>query len=335
MASSSANLILTVLMPAYNAESTIVESIESVLSQSFTDFEFLIINDGSTDRTVEIVKSYSDKRIRLVTNDENEGLIASLNHGFDIAQGKYIIRQDADDISLANRFRIMVHFMELNKDIVLAGSGYDHWEDGKQVAKAQYSDERFKIRLKHLHQIHLCHGTAIFRTSVFREKGLKFNPEFKHAEDYELFVRVAERFPVANVQQCLYRIKQSGSNVSKVHSAEQAKNSMLIKQRQFEIILNRRVSVEEIELFRRIAQYDYPKDIETLNKVARLMCEMVVSNTQTEYFKEGELEFYLSELWFHCCLNGPISGQHSLWKSFKPIKSGGGWRLWIKEKFNI
>ena len=95
---------ISVVMPAYNAEKYIGEAIESILNQTFKDFEFIIINDGSVDHTKEIIREYNDPRIVLLENDKNRGIVLSLNKGLDAATGKYIARMDADDIALKNRF---------------------------------------------------------------------------------------------------------------------------------------------------------------------------------------------------------------------------------------
>ena len=99
-------MLLSVVMPAYNAGKTIKESIDSILNQSFKDFEFIIINDGSTDNTEDVILSYGDKRIRYLKNDVNRGIIYTLNRGIIESKGKYIARMDSDDISLSTRFEV-------------------------------------------------------------------------------------------------------------------------------------------------------------------------------------------------------------------------------------
>ena len=111
---------ITVLMPAYNAAEYIAEAIESVLLQTFSDFELLIINDGSTDDTANIIRSFSDKRIVLI-QQENQGVAAALNNGLLHARAEYIARFDADDICFPERLQIQVQFLDDNMDHVLTG----------------------------------------------------------------------------------------------------------------------------------------------------------------------------------------------------------------------
>ena len=115
---------VTVLMPVYNGEMYLREAIDSILHQTFTDFEFLIINDGSTDNSETIILSYDDSRIRYEKNDSNLKLIATLNKGIELAKGKYIVRMDADDISIPDRIEKQVAFLEKNPDVGICGSWF-------------------------------------------------------------------------------------------------------------------------------------------------------------------------------------------------------------------
>ena len=103
--------IISVVMSAYNGEKWLNEAVDSILNQTFKDFEFIIINDGSNDRTYEILNSYNDKRLRIINHKSNRGLITRLNEGLDQSNGKYIARMDADDISLPERFKIQIDFL--------------------------------------------------------------------------------------------------------------------------------------------------------------------------------------------------------------------------------
>ena len=113
---------ITVLMPVYNGEKYLKESIESILKQTFRDFEFLIINDTSTDESEKIIRSFKDSRIKLIKNEKNIGLTKSLNKGLDLAKGEYMARMDADDISLPKRLEIQVAFMDKNPKIGVIGA---------------------------------------------------------------------------------------------------------------------------------------------------------------------------------------------------------------------
>ena len=115
---------LTVLMPVYNAEKYLKPALESILNQTYKDFEFLIIDDGSTDKSLEIIKSYNDSRIRLIGHEQNQKLIATLNEGIKLAQGEYIARMDADDISAPERLQKQMEFLEKHPATVVLGCDF-------------------------------------------------------------------------------------------------------------------------------------------------------------------------------------------------------------------
>ena len=144
-------MMVTVLMPVYNASEFLRKTMESILDQTYKNFEFLIINDGSKDDSVQIIESYIDKRVRLVHNEENIGLIKTLNKGIELARGKYIVRMDADDIAELNRIEIQVNYMEKNNDVAVAGSNGIMFLSKKPLVKkptdfpTKYSEIKCKL----------------------------------------------------------------------------------------------------------------------------------------------------------------------------------------------
>ena len=207
---------ISVIMSAYNGEKYIIESIESVLNQTFRDFEFIIINDGSTDKTLEIIKKYAriDKRIRLIDNGKNIGLIKSLNKGLEAAKGKYIARMDADDFSLPERFSIQYNLLEKNKDIFLLGSGYYIINfKGEIIGKVSREFDSVELREKLLTNNVIHHPTVMFRNLGY----LFYRDKMIYCEDYDLWLRfLSERKNLFVLENCLlkYRIHE-GSISSK------------------------------------------------------------------------------------------------------------------------
>lgn len=192
---------VTVLMPVYNCEKYLRESIESILNQTFKDFEFLIINDGSSDKSAEIVESYKDNRINFVQNEKNIGLAASLNRGLDIAKGEYIARMDADDISLPERLEKQVRFMETNPQIGICGSWIKIFGDINYIGK--YTKSHKNIISSLFTTCPLAHPTVIFRKELFNQYNLRYNPDFIVAQDYELWARASKHIVFENIQEVL------------------------------------------------------------------------------------------------------------------------------------
>jgi glycosyltransferase involved in cell wall biosynthesis len=209
----SANLPMTnptvsVVMSVFNGEPYLHEALESILNQTFRDFEFIIINDGSTDGSATVLESYrkSDSRLR-VYHQENRGVGESLNRGCGLAQGKYIARMDADDIATSGRLMRQVEFMEGHPEVDVVGGAVEFIDaTGKSLAITRYPETDHEIKTSFSRQNPLVHPTVLFRRDVFLALG-GYRAVFK-AEDYDLWLRIAERGQLANLGEVVlkYRI---------------------------------------------------------------------------------------------------------------------------------
>lgn len=183
---------VSVVLPAYNCEKYIAKAIESVLHQTFTDFEFIIINDGSTDRTEEIIKSFSDPRILYQVNNTNKGLVYTLNKGIDIAKGRYIARMDGDDICLRERFKKQFDYLQLNKDVEILATVVTLIDENDDLFGSWRSDERNlsekDIRKQLPKDNCIAHPTVIGKTEAFKK--YKYNHSQSQSEDYDLWLRM-------------------------------------------------------------------------------------------------------------------------------------------------
>ncbi len=208
---------ITVLMSVYNAEKYLSDAIESILNQTFRNFEFLIINDGSTDRSIEILHKYAaaDERIRLVNNETNKGLIACLNDGIEKSVGEYIARMDADDISLPYRLEKQYDFLEKHPNYVCVGCKSimidPHGEDLKVFPFYGGNEAIVKAMLNGVGGA-IIHPSAMIRKSTLLKSG-GYNPDFLHAEDMDLFLRLTELGLVANIPEILFKYRQTLSGV--------------------------------------------------------------------------------------------------------------------------
>lgn len=205
---------ITVLMPVYNAEKYLREAIDSVLAQTYTDFEFLIVNDGSTDNSLNIIKSYSDKRIRLI-NRENGGVSAALNTGLTTAKGSFIVRFDADDVCYPDRIRLQYEFMKKNPEYVLAGSDADYInKDGEYIFtfnNAGYTDE--VIREKSLLGCPFIHSTVIYRKQDVLDLG-GYEVKAHTFEDYFLWIQLLKKGKVCNFDFPLIKVRFNPESVT-------------------------------------------------------------------------------------------------------------------------
>ena len=192
-------------MSVYNEQKYVKEAIESILSQTYRNYEFLIINDGSTDNTREIVNSYNDPRIRLIDNSSNMGLAKSLNRGLQISQGELIARQDADDISDPNRLERQVKYLDVHTDVMLLGTGVRTIDEFGKPHKVALTvpDTLTAIRWYLMFESAFAHTSVMFRRNIIYEKLGGYNEIFTRAQDYELWSRIARVYSVANLNETL------------------------------------------------------------------------------------------------------------------------------------
>lgn len=207
---------ISVIMSVYNGEKFLEEAVLSVLNQTYKDFEFIIIDDGSTDSSLEMLGGFEkkDERIRLVSR-KNKGLTPSLNEGIKLAQGEYIARMDGDDISMPERFEKQLDFLEKNKEIALCGTwAINIDENGNEIGEYKTPTTHKEIKKMILFHNPFIHPSVMIRKSVFEKVGL-YSEHFKHIEDYELWTRVLAHFKTANIQEFLLKYRITGNGVTR------------------------------------------------------------------------------------------------------------------------
>ena len=200
---------ISVLMPVYNAEKFLHEAIDSILNQTFGDFEFIIINDASTDNSKQLILSYQDSRIRYYENKTNLGVAKTLNKGLGLAKGKYIARMDADDISLPNRFELEYESLMTDKNLVLVCSLFDYIDERSvflSTYRRAFSSEEIFYRL----QFRNCfaHPTVIFNKKVIVDDFGGYNDKYE-AEDADLWLRLSKKHKIVQLDKVLARVRVS------------------------------------------------------------------------------------------------------------------------------
>jgi glycosyltransferase involved in cell wall biosynthesis len=250
MATNQATALVSIVMPVFNAAAYVNEAIQSILDQTHSFFELIIINDGSTDATTEIINGFSDHRIRLYSNETNRGIVYSLNLGIEKSNGKYIARMDADDIAFNNRIEKQVQFLEANPEVILLGSGIIELNQEAVVASRPNqitTDEQIKINL--LTNVSFYHPTVMIRSSVLKENPLlRYDPNQPHIEDYDFWIKLIPFGKFANIQEPLlyYRVHQN--NISVIHKTEQKERSLVLKRNYLKTLIGERFSEHEITI---------------------------------------------------------------------------------------
>jgi glycosyltransferase involved in cell wall biosynthesis len=210
---------VTVLMAVYNGERFLRQAVESILNQTFSDFEFLIINDGSTDRTPDILLSYHDPRIRIARNNHNIGLTKSLNLGLALARGEYIARQDADDISYSERLERQISFMRKNPDVVVLGTQVNYLRGDGRSPKfvgpgKPVSALAAKFCLMFSPPNPVDHPTVMLRKSIILSKFRGYDPNYLVGQDADLWCRVAMEYAIQNLPETLVTMRIHSSSVT-------------------------------------------------------------------------------------------------------------------------
>ncbi|MHA2284076.1 MAG: glycosyltransferase family 2 protein [Promethearchaeota archaeon] len=220
---------ISVIMSVYNGENYLSEAVDSILNQTFKDFEFIIINDGSTDGTGAILESYNDPRIVLV-NQEHIGLTKSLNKGIALAKGQYIARQDADDISLNKRLENQLEFLKKNKNVALLGTAAEIIDErGKYLQTIKFPCEHSSIQKEITNYNSFIHGSVVFKRQCFFElEG--YREFFLTSQDYDLWLRFIEKFEVANLSNPLYKHRITLDSVTLKKTILQKKMGKFAKQ---------------------------------------------------------------------------------------------------------
>jgi len=217
---------ITVLMPVYNCELYIKEAIDSILNQTFTDFEFLIIDDASTDQTVALIKTYTDARIILIVKPINTGLTNSLNQGLKLAKGDFIARMDGDDISLPERFERQIIFLETNPDIVLCGTWFSKIESDVVI---KVPENHIDIKLALLKGNCICHPSVMMRKQVLDKLSEAYDVSKEPAEDFDLWVRLVAIGKLHNLQEVLLKYRVHNAQVSQKGETLQTQLSLQLR----------------------------------------------------------------------------------------------------------
>ena len=216
--------LVTVLMAVHNDLAYLPEAVDSILGQTLDDFEFLVLDDGSTDGSGEYLAGLNDPRVRLVRNGDNLGLTRSLNRGLDLAEGLFVARMDADDVALPHRLERQVAFLDAHPRVGIVGSSRVLIDPaGGFVAHAPAVEDDIGIRWKCLLGNPFAHPAVTFRLDLMDAHGLRYDETYLTAQDYELWSRLLGVTEGANLAEPLLRYRLR-AGVSRTHKPDQLRN---------------------------------------------------------------------------------------------------------------
>ena len=300
--------LISVIMPVYNGEKYLREAIDSVLAQTYTNFELLLINDGSTDSSKSIILSYDDPRIRYIENEKNLRLIATLNKGIDLAKGDYIARMDADDVCMPERFEEQVDFLSKNNDIDLCGSWAIRIDgDGTITGRIKNINTPGLLKCATYFTCPFIHPSVMFRAQVLKDN--HYNPSVPDVEDTELWHRLTLKgYKMANITKYLLKYRWHGENIS----AQKEDYVISVKKSIFrptmENFLGKSLSDEEMDLhlfsflLHHFGKRQFQHDIGNISQEKSYLELLFKTNVQKKVFNDIDWTSFLFSRWVVCCL---------------------------------
>lgn len=245
--------LVSVITPVYNGEAFLADSIQSILDQTYPNFELIIINDASTDSSLQIIRSFAEKdpRILVVENQKNLNVSISSNIGLDLARGEYVARMDQDDISLPCRLEKQVNFLQSNPQIgLVSGKALTIDSTGKEIPN-NYSNiiEPGFIKWLLNFTCPINHPASMGRKELILKAG-KYDPLINCAEDYDLWQRLSRITLLSNLRDILIKKRVHSKSIGSNQSKKMMNDHMLVQQRAFSCLLDRPVSLDEISALR-------------------------------------------------------------------------------------
>jgi glycosyltransferase involved in cell wall biosynthesis len=306
---------VSVIMPIYNAEKYVGEAIRSILRQTFKDFEFLILNDGSRDQSLHVIESFKDSRIILINHKTNKGLVAILNQGLKLARGQYIARMDADDVSYPKRLATQIKFLEQHPHIAAVGS----WVKTMGIEKNrgwQYRTDPTILECELLFDAPLAHPSAMLRSATLRKHNLIYR--IKHAEDYGLWNDIAQHAHLSNIPRYLlhYRVhpQQTGAIQSTIRTrAAQSLRNAIVRH------LVPKANLKELALHQQIATRSFDPSLKFISQTERWLLKIKKRNSQKNIYQANALNKVLGFYWWQVCQSNTKQGT-SILKIYKNSK---------------
>jgi len=309
----SSTPLISVLLPVHNGEPYLRAAIESVLAQSLGDFELLVINDGSTDRTQDIVEALRDDRIRCHANVRKQGLAATLDRGLSLARGQFVARMDADDLCAVDRFRLQAQYLERHPETSLVGSWYQ-LVGSDRVVKLPESSEEINFHLMRFNCV--AHPSVMFRLADFRANGLAYDAGYEHAEDYACWVSFARLgLKMVNLPLPLLLHRRHSGQISRRHAAAQRRATERIALEQLAHI-GLYPAPDEMRTHFSILRGEFRPDDAYVESAARWIETLLAANTANGFYDDAIIGAYFAERWFRLNYHATAAGP-AAWRRYR------------------
>lgn len=268
---------VSVVLPVYNAAKFVSDAVQSILDQTFSDFELILIDDASTDDSYEILKRFHDPRIKLLKNEVNLDLVGTLNRGLAESKGEYIVRMDADDIAMPERIAIQVEYMDKHPQVGVCGSWYEMFDGATGIGQNPEGHDEIKARLFFSNVI--AHPTVIMRSAMLKD--LKY--ERYLAEDYELWQRASFLFELHNLPLVLLKYRISKQSYSQVNSPKVWQVLGELSAQNLSL-LGISLIPEQLDTFKRVCFGVEIEDLQKLKAILPICAQIVRANSRVKRY---------------------------------------------------
>lgn len=306
---------VTILMPALNAEAFLPETLASIWAQTFVDFELLAIDDGSTDRTPEILAACRDPRLRVLRNETRLKLSGALNRGLDEARGEWIARMDADDLMRRDRLALQVAHLERHLEIGCCGGWARTFGEGPRKT-LKFPGGAEHVRAFALFYSPFAHPTVMFRREQFGKEGLRYDGSYYPTEDYELWSRALARFPCDNLPRVLVDYRVHGKSMTGGEWSDMDAQTVRVQRRmlaQLEI----EPSEAESRLHRAASMGQLPAAPETFAQAEAWLLKLEEANQKRAVFDLEALVDVLNYVWFRTAMAAVRDLGGAAWKEYR------------------
>ncbi|MBF0353720.1 MAG: glycosyltransferase family 2 protein [Alphaproteobacteria bacterium] len=270
---------VSVVMAVRNGAKYLKQTLDSLAAQTFTDFELIVIDDGSQDDTPGILDACRNLSLVRLRNAQTQGLASSLNQGLDIARGEYIARLDADDLSYPARLAAQLHFLDTYREHVLVGTAYDVLDVTGRVCETQMQPlDDFSIRWQMLFHNAFCHSSVMLRRSSLRVADLHYDPKLSFAQDFDLWSRLSQYGKMANLPQALAGLRQHPDSISINNKPLQQATADEIALRNLQLLVGNQVTLQNVR-YLRAWYYGLPVELSDEGKSALKLIPLLLRRT--------------------------------------------------------
>jgi len=286
---------VSVVMSVYNGQEFLGEAIESILAQSWSDFEFIIIDDGSTDNSAGVIESYKDPRIHCIRNECNRGLAWSLNAGIARASGRYVARMDADDRSLPERLSRQVNFLKSHPTVAVCGGWIEVVGSGvRQVWEYPTTPQGIHARL--LFDCSMAHPTVMLDRAHWNKARLSYDSTYSYAQDYELWCRAVHSISLANLPEVLLIRRLHSEQIGQRRGPAQQEGARRIRRRELEQ-LGLAPTEQQCALHESISTWSWPRTDSFVRDAEVWLCVLRRANDARARYPEPEFSRVIGERW--------------------------------------